>query len=418
MKISYPLAAFVAAAFGLATDLSGAEIKGRVIHPQEGVVEVKANSALLPNPGDQAEIYFQIPGLSAVAHVASGRVSEIAGDSIQIRIDEAAGQIGSGQLVRIASDRPRTRASFSETRPRVPNDGSDTVLAPSEQARARSENRPRFDEPDPDARQPASGNGSDTVFVPPEDEPPTQTGSSPDSEPGTPAIRPWSGFAPGDRNGPCRQSRRGSEFPVPETDTVIIDPFAAPPFALPPEQEEFPSPNGRQSYGPVDPSQPMTANRSGFRYVPPQEGGYPSANSPRYSGQGSDPRRRPIANRSRTGAMPPGQNGFYSPDGSQQFGPARDFSQMPMPTNRSEFGLVPSGQEEPPSPALPPVGRPMPSSQQPTSANQSWKGSWLIDGQTGPVARRVPAGGLPAPATPSESFADPDGLDETTPRPR
>jgi hypothetical protein len=414
MRKSYPLAAFVAASFCLAADVSGAEIKGKVIQIQGGTVEVKTNSALLPNPGDQAEIYFKIPGLSEVAHVASGRVSDIAGDSIHVAIDEAAAQIVNGQFVRIASDRPRTRGSFSESRGPASADRSDTAVAPSEQNQFRATNGPRFAEPDPNTRQPVPANGSDTVFVLPEDEPQqTETPSSNSREP-MPVFQPWSGYGSGDRNGPVPQSRAESRLPTEPETVVPVDPFALPPVALPPEQDDFQSPNGRQPYVPSYPSQPTPANRSQFRYSPPEESGFPSTSGPRYFGQSPDYGRRAMpTNRRQSGYMPSGQNEFYTPDRSRQFGPVRNWSRAATPADRSDLELVPPGQEEPPSPPLPPVGRPIPNAHRQTTANLSWRGSWLIDGQPGPVARRQT--GPPAPATPSETSDDPDDLDETTP---
>src|SRR5262249_40618596 len=64
---------------------------------------------VVPNPGDRAEIYFEIPGLSDVASVASGSVTSVTGGVITIEIQKAATKVKQGQLARIDSKNPRAR---------------------------------------------------------------------------------------------------------------------------------------------------------------------------------------------------------------------------------------------------------------------------------------------------------------------
>jgi WD40 repeat protein len=139
MKFLLGCTAMLAATFSLATESFAAEIEGKVIRVSDGAVEVATDSELFPNPGDQAVIYYKIPGLDDPVQVASGRVFKLEGKSIHIKIEQPAPKPASGQLARIISEHPRrlpaqverdpSMAATAGTRPSTP-DQSNSSTAP------------------------------------------------------------------------------------------------------------------------------------------------------------------------------------------------------------------------------------------------------------------------------------------------
>ncbi len=88
---------------------SAIEIKGSVRDATGGGASIVTISDLLPNIGDKVEIFFKIPGGEDEITVGSGRVSGIAADSIQVKIENATGTVTKDQLARIISENPTKR---------------------------------------------------------------------------------------------------------------------------------------------------------------------------------------------------------------------------------------------------------------------------------------------------------------------
>jgi hypothetical protein len=292
------------AALALATGLLAAEIKGKVTAIQDGAVLIRTESDLVPNPGDKAEIYFEIPRMEDIAHVASGRVTGVAADVIRIKIDQASAKVTSGQLARVSSDHPRRRGS--ETQPEQPTPAnqsglrdapqeedeppspdrarltvrlpepqqtpsaprSDTAYIPPDQDGPTSPDQPRTTGRLPERQQMAPVRRSDTAFIPPETEgpsspPPPRVGGSPSgSQQPRPPVLPWSGYEPRDKNGTMPSQIDG---PLPD----LSQPLRARPGEgyVPPDQMPTHQPQGVRAGG-LDPD---GATGTGEGYVPPDQ---------------------------------------------------------------------------------------------------------------------------------------------------
>jgi hypothetical protein len=235
---------------------------------------------------------------------------------------------------------------------------------------------------------------SDTVYVPPEDEP-AQLRQRADSRAPVSEFRPWSGYRGSERIREFVPAPGGPSGLPPMGETVIVDPYAAPPVALPPEADrpQF----GRQGFAPPEAFRPFSANRpapgESFDGSPARgaDGGRNFVPVPQY-------RRRPVyEDRPRYRESSPGRDQFSGEERSPYPGFPTDQWRPPSTGGRSEF-----------RPAVP-----MPGVELPEATGPVWRGSWLINGQTGPVARRVLTG-LPAPAQRIESpddAGDPDDAD-------
>ena len=85
------------------------EIRGTVRDAAGGAASIVTASELVPNVGDKVEIFFKIPGGEDEISVGSGRVSGLAADSIQVKIENATGTVTKDQLARIISENPTKR---------------------------------------------------------------------------------------------------------------------------------------------------------------------------------------------------------------------------------------------------------------------------------------------------------------------
>jgi hypothetical protein len=224
---------------------------------------------------------------------------------------------------------------------------------------------------------------SDTVYVPPEDEP-AQLRQRADSRAPVSEFRPWSGYRGSERIREFVPAPGGPSGLPPRGETVIVDPYAAPPVALPPEADGLRF--GRQGFAPPDgPAPGESFNGSSVRAI----GGRNFAPVPQY-------RRPPVyEDRPRYRESSPGRDQFSGEERSPYPGFPTDQWRPPSTGGRSEF-----------RPAVP-----MPGVELPEATGPVWRGSWLIDGQTGPVARRVSTG-LPAPAQRFESPDDAEDQDD------
>ena len=122
-----------------------AEVQGTVTNVTEKYATVVSDSELLPSPGDKAAIYFKLAGADDEISVGEGHIYEITGSNIMVEIDNATGVVEKGHLVRVTSERPRTRTVAAQAM---------TTPMPSTPA---STAPPSFTpmDPSPDARKPS-----------------------------------------------------------------------------------------------------------------------------------------------------------------------------------------------------------------------------------------------------------------------
>ncbi|MBI2213868.1 MAG: hypothetical protein HYU52_09485 [Acidobacteria bacterium] len=95
-------------AAAIAATSSAAEIKGKVSGVIGKDVRLTVDGDLLPQPGDDVTIRFEIPGGPMVV-VGSWRVTSIDGDSVLAAMVEATGAPAIGQLASIVSPNPAPR---------------------------------------------------------------------------------------------------------------------------------------------------------------------------------------------------------------------------------------------------------------------------------------------------------------------
>jgi TPR repeat protein len=86
------------------------EITGKVIAVNGNALATKLEGELTPNAGDKAEIFFKLDGVDGEISVATGSVQKVGGDSIELKIERATGEVAKGQLVRIISPMAQKRA--------------------------------------------------------------------------------------------------------------------------------------------------------------------------------------------------------------------------------------------------------------------------------------------------------------------
>src|SRR5689334_6826963 len=84
--------------------LVAAEIPGKVLEVQDGMVKVKIKSTQLPAAGDKVDIFFEIDGLEERALVATGKVGSVAGDDVVVKIERSPGKIEKDQLATVYSE--------------------------------------------------------------------------------------------------------------------------------------------------------------------------------------------------------------------------------------------------------------------------------------------------------------------------
>lgn len=129
MKNQQRLALLIGAALALAiADIHAIEITGTVRSVSGEKVTVATTGDNVPNAGDKAEIFFKIEGVEGDVSVASGSVLKVEGDSVQLRIENATGEVAKDQLVRIKSDNPQKRTAAAPPPPNV--EDSNPTAAP------------------------------------------------------------------------------------------------------------------------------------------------------------------------------------------------------------------------------------------------------------------------------------------------
>ncbi len=96
----------------LAASLHGAEIMGEVRDIAGETASVLIEGEVLPALGDSGEIFFKVVDDAEVS-VGSGRILRVENDSIELKIENATGDVAKGQLVRFTSENPQPRAPLT-----------------------------------------------------------------------------------------------------------------------------------------------------------------------------------------------------------------------------------------------------------------------------------------------------------------
>ena len=126
LRIHLALAvAFVICLFGTGM---AAEITGKVVEATATTARISTASDLVPNPGDAVEIYFEIPGLDETVSVASGKVRDAEGGTINVTIDKSSGKVAPDHLVRITSAAPKRSGAPPATTSLPPAGSTGTAL--------------------------------------------------------------------------------------------------------------------------------------------------------------------------------------------------------------------------------------------------------------------------------------------------
>lgn len=120
--------AIVAALCWLSFSIAGraAEINGVVREAKNNEAIVTLEGDALPSVGDKAEVFFKLDGVEGDISVATGSVLKVEGDSIQLRIEKATGEVAKGQLVRIISP---SSSNGKATSPSMAPKGADAETA-------------------------------------------------------------------------------------------------------------------------------------------------------------------------------------------------------------------------------------------------------------------------------------------------
>lgn len=92
-----------------------AEIKGTVRSVSDGTAAVAIEGELAPNVGDKAEIFFNLAGTDV--SVATASVTKVEADAVQLKVENASGDVAKDQLVRITSANPQKRVAVSTPPP-------------------------------------------------------------------------------------------------------------------------------------------------------------------------------------------------------------------------------------------------------------------------------------------------------------
>src|SRR5437879_140329 len=106
----------------LANPLTLTAAEGKVVEVIGKTVKVTA-AAGKAKVGDRIEIFTVLPGLDEEATVATGRVFEVDGQTVLIKIERASGQVALGQQIRILPAAAAQPNSDSGVKPAAPVGG-------------------------------------------------------------------------------------------------------------------------------------------------------------------------------------------------------------------------------------------------------------------------------------------------------
>jgi len=95
----------------LLSNLSAAEIRGKVSGASGEIATVVVDGDLVPAVGDAARIFFLLPGADEEISVADGKVAEVNADVVKVKIENATGSVSADQLARFTSDKPQKKTA-------------------------------------------------------------------------------------------------------------------------------------------------------------------------------------------------------------------------------------------------------------------------------------------------------------------
>jgi hypothetical protein len=120
----------LAIVLGSANYARGIEINGTVREASGNSAKIALNSEFVPTVGDSVEIYFKIPGVEAEVSVAKGKVAEITGDTVSVKIENATGTVAKDQLAKIISEKPAKKGTTTAV-PAMPVATTPSASAPA-----------------------------------------------------------------------------------------------------------------------------------------------------------------------------------------------------------------------------------------------------------------------------------------------
>lgn len=82
----------------MVVQIRAAEISGTVRAVNGETITVATTGDNVPNVGDKAEIFFKLAGVEGEIFVATGSVVKVEGDSIQVKIEKATGEVAKDQI--------------------------------------------------------------------------------------------------------------------------------------------------------------------------------------------------------------------------------------------------------------------------------------------------------------------------------
>lgn len=101
----------------LATQIRAAEITGTVRSVSGGTAIVALQGENVPSVGDKAEVFFKLAGAEEDVSVATGSVLRVEADSVEVKIENATGEVAKDLLVRITSPNPQKRVATVTSTP-------------------------------------------------------------------------------------------------------------------------------------------------------------------------------------------------------------------------------------------------------------------------------------------------------------
>jgi lipoprotein NlpI len=103
------------------------EINGTVHELSGDIATVVVKGDLVPVAGDEAKIFFTLPGGQDEISVATGTVTGEEAGAVKVAIKEATGEVAPGHLVRFVSSNPKAKSAAAETSPATPRPSESAV---------------------------------------------------------------------------------------------------------------------------------------------------------------------------------------------------------------------------------------------------------------------------------------------------
>jgi hypothetical protein len=106
------------------------EIRGTVRSATANSVTIGIEGESTPSVGDPVEIFFKMPGVDEEISVGTGKVTAVAGDSVEANIDKATGTVSKDQLAKIISEKPAKKGTTAAV-PAMPVATTQSASAPA-----------------------------------------------------------------------------------------------------------------------------------------------------------------------------------------------------------------------------------------------------------------------------------------------